>query len=682
MAESESHRSTAVEHPCHENTFEPTGGIVATNTFPPTFDKSNFAIILRRQRVRSGGEPKFTTSPSRFLNLTNDFEFAGWGTISKIALTPDEISHGNDALTSQRSQQVLGLFEASALAANDVLGGVFYTLPSVFAVSGVYSPVSLLVATSSLFLWRPVMEELGSALPISGAPYSYLLNVSTKFIALIGAALLLLDFAATAVTSAATAIAYLTGEIAIPFPAYVGVFLVFVIFTAISLTGLKESARVASSVLSFHLLTMIILFIASVIALISFGPSQLKENWATGYERSGSSASALRQVFNGVCIGMLGLTGFECAPAYAAKMKPGSYPSVLRNLHWSPLVLDMTMALFVLSLLPLSDGARGNVLSILAEKVAGRWLRIWIAIDAVIVLCAGILTAILSACELLCELSRDRILLRTFGTRLPLTGAPYISALSFVGFSIAIYISTGADLTIISEMFSVVWLAVMALYPVSLTLLRFSRPRLPRPARCSLAVAIGAIMVTAIVIAGNIAINPEIAWWFSLYFLILIIFFSVMNNKVTILRWIYWVYDQLTPLHKQKFTRGWGNGLIGLVKRLKRQGVCLLVKTDEINHLFNMIIYVRQNEETSHIRLIHFYGATIPSELEANAKILDEAFPEITIDLILVDGDFTPQNVAALAYRLRTPTSSMFMSCPGPKFNYPVVEFGTRIISM
>lgn len=70
--------------------------------------------------------------------------------------------------------------------------------------------------------------------------------------AIIGASLLLLDFAATAVTSALTAIAYLTGEVVTPFPAYVGVLIAFVLFTAISLAGLKESARVASGVLSFH----------------------------------------------------------------------------------------------------------------------------------------------------------------------------------------------------------------------------------------------------------------------------------------------------------------------------------------------------------------------------------------------------------------------------------------------
>ncbi|KAI6115380.1 amino acid permease-domain-containing protein [Pisolithus croceorrhizus] len=669
----------ALELP-HLNHAPLTANAGTTSTSLSASDESQFAIVLRRQRVRSGGEPKFTAVPSQFLNLTNDFEFAGWGTISKVILTPDDLSHGKDTWCNYHSQQVLGRFEASALAANDILGGVFYTLPSVFAISGVYSPISLLVAALSLFLWRPIMEELGSALPISGAPYTYILNASTKSVARVGAALLLLDFAATAVTSAATAMSYLAGELAIPFPVYVGTLLVFVLFTAVSLAGLKESARIASGVLSFHLLTMITLVICSIVTWVSLGPSQLKANWAVG--RAETPMGVLRHIFNGGCVSMLGLTGFECAPAYAAKMRPGSYPSVLRNLHWSALVFNTTISLLVLALVPLDAESQGNVLSMLADKVAGRWLRTWVAIDAVVVLCAGVLTGVLSACELLCELSHDRVLPRTFRAPLPLTGAPYISVLCFIGFSIAIYASTGANLTIISEIFSAAWLAVMMLFPISLVLLRFSRPRLPRVSRCSFTVIIGATVVSAVVLAGNIGINPVIAGWFSLYSSILIISFSVANNKVAILRWVYWTYDQIPLLHEWKLIRGWGTGLISLMRRLKRQEVCILVNTDEINYLFNMILYVRQNEETSHLKIVYFSVGMVLPELEANAKILDEAFPEITIDLVLVEEQFTPQNVAALAHQLNTPTSLMFMSCPGPSFPYSVAEFGTRIVSI
>jgi hypothetical protein len=69
-----------------------------------------------------------------------------------------------------------------------------------------------------------------------------------------------------------------------------------------------------------------------------------------------------------------------------------------------------------------------------------------------------------------------------------------------------------------------------------------------------------------------------------------------------------------------------------------------------------MVMYVRQEEETSCIKMVHFYEKKedVPSEMVSNAKsesfsfirlisahvVLDEAFPEITIDLVRIS--FTP----------------------------------------
>jgi hypothetical protein len=54
------------------------------------------------------------------------------------------------------------------------------------------------------------------------------------------------------VVSAATAASYLAGEVTLPFPVYVGAVFVFVLFTLVSLSGLRESARVATGVLAMH----------------------------------------------------------------------------------------------------------------------------------------------------------------------------------------------------------------------------------------------------------------------------------------------------------------------------------------------------------------------------------------------------------------------------------------------
>ncbi|KAE9408697.1 AAAP amino acid permease [Gymnopus androsaceus JB14] len=666
-----------------QRTTEPHSILASHN--PPSFDESQYDIILRRQRVRppTGPSLKSTTVPSRFLNLSNDFEFAGWGTYSKIQLEDADYVAGEARVKERNEIKILGQFTASALAGNAVLGSVFYAIPAVVAVASVYSPISLFIATLTLFVWRPIMEELGSAFPICGAPYSYILNISNKSLAILSAALLCLDFASTSVVSAATAISYLAGEVELPFPEFVGVILILVIFTLVSLSGIKESARVALCVLSFHMTAMTVLVIAGFVHWRRIGNAQITQNWHDG--KASSASEIAKQIFNGFCLGMLGLTGFECTPAYIARIKPGRFPLVLRNLHYPAIVLNCVVMTLVLAIVPLETILQGdNVLSILAEQCVGKRLRTYIVVDAIIVLCGGVLTGILSACELLQQLSLDRLVPKSFCKVLPITNAPYVSVLSFVAFSGIVYASTGASLDVVSKMFSLVWLVVMSLFPLALLLLKFNRGRLPRAPNTSLSVVIFALILVPIVFAGNVVVDPTTAGYFSGFTIAVVAFFAATRNKTHILRCLYWLYDQFPSLHRWSMTNALGDTLINLMVTLKRQPVCILVKTDEINHLFHMILYVRDNEETTCVKIVHFVDEEIgvPSELEANARILDEAFPEITIDLIIVPGTFNPVNVATLAHHLDIEPSLMFMSCPGPRFKYGVAELGTRIITL
>ncbi|KAF7375410.1 Aaap amino acid permease [Mycena sanguinolenta] len=634
---------------------------------PPTFRESQFDIILRRQRMRpveGGGLKDTLATASRFLNLSNDFEFAGWGKFLKLSLTSEDRTVGEERIQCIRRAKLLGQFTGAALPGIAVLGGVFYTLPAVVAVSGVYSPISLFMATLALFLWRPIMEELASVLPMSGAPYSYILNIARKSLALLSATLLLLDFASTSVVSASTATSYLAGEVVLPFPTFVGAVLVLVIFALVSLTGLKESTRIAFVVMALHVGTMVALTIAASVHWARTGNAQLQRNWAEGQPPTRTAIA--HQLFNGFCLGMLGLTGVECTPSYIGAIKPGRFPLVLRNVHLPAIVLNTIMITLVLATVPLEQVISGaNVLSVLAGMSAGPWLRRWIVVDATVVLCGGVLTGILSACELFEQLARDRVVPQMLLRVLPFSGAPYISVLVFTAISAILYASAGASLSVLSKMFTLVWLTVMGLFPLALLLLRFNRGRMPGTRTTPLSLAFFVLALTAVVFAGNIAIDPSTA-------------------GTRLMRAVYWIYDQYPVLHRCSGSKMWGKALVDAMARLKRQPVCILVKTDAINLLLHMLLYVRENEETSCVKIVHFYDEEndVPSELEANAKILDEAFPEITIDLIIVHGMFSPANVASLAHRLQIPSSLMFMSCPGPEFAYPIAEFGARIISL
>lgn len=231
------------------------------------------------------------------------------------------------------------------------------------------------------------------------------LNISSKPVALVSAALLTLDFASTSVVSAATASTYLAGEVALPFPDWVGTAIVFLLFVCISLSGLRDSARIALSVLSFHVclleyhkhqpnfsyfqaLTMLVLIIFAVVHWGRIGNGQIQENWHIGLARHGSSAEILKQIYYGFSLGMLGLTGFECmlhiasvtsnnsctwfpgCPAYVARIRDNQFPKVLRNLHLPAIALNSIIMVLVLAVVPLDVMLSGaNVLSTLGLMV-------------------------------------------------------------------------------------------------------------------------------------------------------------------------------------------------------------------------------------------------------------------------------------------------------------------------
>jgi amino acid transporter len=180
----------------------------------------------------------------------------------------------------------------------------------------------------------------------------------------------------------------------------------------------------------------------------------------------GVSATA-RDIFNGICIGFLGASGFECTPAYIEMVSIKKYPSVIRNLLFSALLLNAPLMLLVYVHLPSSEIPHGtNILSLLADHVAGRWLRTLLVVDALLVLCGGVLTGLFTACGLLHTLAHDGVLPEFFLRKLPLTGGPIAASAFFFVACVILYATAAFQLSVISQVFSVAMLGVMILVSV------------------------------------------------------------------------------------------------------------------------------------------------------------------------------------------------------------------------
>lgn len=73
-------------------------------------------------------------------------------------------------------------------------------------------------------------------------------------------------------------------------------------------------------------------------------------------------------------------------------------------------IFNPTIAFLSISAIPISSFSsnQNNILSIVAEAAAGKWLRILVAVDAGVVLCGGVLTAFVGVGGLVARLASDR----------------------------------------------------------------------------------------------------------------------------------------------------------------------------------------------------------------------------------------------------------------------------------
>lgn len=62
--------------------------------------------------------------------------------------------------------------------------------------------------------------------------------------------------------------------------------------------------------------------------------------------------------------------------------------------------------------------------------------------------------------------------------------------------------------------------------------------------------------------------------------------------------------------------------------------------------------------------------------LKRDLKLLDEVYPEIHIERVLVAGDFDPNTIQEISKRYRVPQNYMFIGHPSQNFPYRLEELG------
>jgi len=217
----------------------------------------------------------------------------------------------------------------------------------------------------------------------------------------------------------------------------------------------------------------------------------------------------------------------------------------------------------------------------------------------------------------------------------------------------------------------------MCMFAVGNLVLKYKRPRLPRPVRAHWALVLLGFSAMACGLVGNIVINPDILKYFAIYFCVPMFFVFIFLNQVQLMKMLLFLVER-TPL---------GPKLAPLLEfrigKMKEMTVIFFTKTDEIHILNKAVLYAHHNEHIDRIKLIHLYELEeqIPRHLVENHYILDHLYPKIQIDLHLIKGKFIPEIIPQLSTQFKVPANFMFIRCPGEEAKHRIGEFaGVRMI--
>ncbi len=627
--------------------------------------------------TEAGADPRpAAAGPEGASAEPESWEFAGWGTAERITDLP------RDGIKIRRLDQArkghLGAWASTAICGNDITSSCLYVSALCAAQAGVYAPVSLAVVCAVLYLFRGVYAEVGSALPLNGGTYTVLLNTTNKKLAACAAVLTILSYVATAVISAGEAMHYahnLWHGLDVSW-ATVGLLAGFAILNVL---GVSESAVVAVAIFATHMLTLVVLVFACVVA-ISVDPTTLVENWHLPAPEGG----LVRALFFGFAAAMLGISGFESSANFIEEQKPGVFPATLRNMWLAVTIFNPLISLLSLGMLPLASIQQvpPDLLAQMGELSAGQWLGTLVSVDAVLVLSGAVLTSYVGVVGLVRRMTLDRCLPERLLAENDARKTNHWIILGFFAVCCSILISTAGDVEVLAGVYTISFLSVMALFAVGNMLLKVSRSRLPRSERASWPAAVVALLAVVLGLAGNVFMNPAYLGVFGTYFLVFGCAVGLMFLRVSLLKVTLSVFRAVVT--RVLAINNWADTFVrSKITEINARVVIYFTRGDDPAQLNRAALYVLENEQTSHLKVVHVHppGGAVPERLGEHLAHIDRLYPHLRIDFVAVEGEFTPETIELLSQRLRVPKNYMFIGTPGDRFPHRIADLGgVRVI--
>ena len=445
------------------------------------------------------------------------------------------------------------------------------------------------------------------------------------------------------------------------------------LFAFLNIIGISESAKVASAIFMFHMVTLTILVIFSLIHIIG-DPSVIKTSLAAPAPHGRGFISAL---FFGFSAALLGISGFESSANFIEEQKPGVFVKTLRNMwgivsFFNPLIC--ILALGLISVTHMGNYETG-LLAEMGYRSSGNWLQILVGFDAVLVLSGAVLTSYVGVTGLIRRMALDRVMPQALLNENRWRRTNHWIILLFFAICLSIVLITNGNIGILAGVYTLSFLGVMALFALGNMLLKAKRGRLPRAVRASWPGVFFAFVAVIIGFIGNLSVeNVQV---FGTYLavvggLVMAMFLRIRILKITLNG------SRLFMERVRNFNLRVTNYVVQKINDINSQGVIFFTRGDNLANLNKAALYVMQNEQTMRLMVVHIYKneKDVPPNLGEQLKTLDRVYPHMRIDFLPIQGQFGPELIEQLSQRLNVPKNYMFIGCPGDRFPHTIAELG------
>lgn len=352
-------------------------------------------------------------------------------------------------------------------------------------------------------------------------------------------------------------------------------------------------------------------------------------------------------------------------------------------------IINPLLALLTILVLPLdtvvSNQYANVLLAYLGDYTGGAWLKYWVAIDAFLVLAAAVLTAYVGMTGLARRVSLDRglpqVLLRVNRWR----HTNHWIILSFLVICIVLYFIVSGDVDSLGNVYSISFLLVMSGFAIGNMLLKYNRGQLKREVRASWSSVIAALIFVLLALAAVIAKDPSILAVWVIFFIVVLSAVGLMFFRIRLLHLTYHIVAHISAKlgvdDEHNRVLRW---IRSLVDQFSNQSAIFFTKYGRLPVLNQAVLYLLDNEEAAHLYLVHIYSHEdeIPSKLLRHVSVLDHEYDGLTVELVLVKGQFDAETVDWLSEQLNTPKNMCFLTAPHQDFKIKLATLGgVRLIT-